>query len=91
MATACHPQKVILRMSDFKTNEYASLIGGRLYELKEENPVIGFCRASQYYEERYKPGFGLECEAILRVRNTMGLDNVKVMIPFCRTLTGMLI
>lgn len=86
VAAAFHPNEVIVRMSDFKTNEYASLIGGRLYEPKEENPMIGFRGASRYYDERYKPGFGLECEAILRVRNTMGLDNVKVMIPFCRTL-----
>ena len=86
VAAAFHPHEVIVRMSDFKTNEYASLIGGRLYEPKEENPMIGFRGASRYYDERYKPGFGLECEAILRVRNTMGFDNVKVMIPFCRTL-----
>jgi len=86
VAAAFHPHEVIVRMSDFKTNEYASLIGGTLYEPKEENPMIGFRGASRYYDDRYKAGFGLECEAILRVRNTMGLDNVKVMIPFCRTL-----
>ncbi len=86
VAAAFHPHEVIVRMSDFKSNEYASLIGGRLYEPKEENPMIGFRGASRYYDERYKPGFGLECEAILRVRNTMGFDNVKVMIPFCRTI-----
>jgi len=86
VAAAFHPHEVIVRMSDFKSNEYASLIGGRMYEPKEENPMIGFRGASRYYDERYKAGFGLECEAILRVRNTMGLDNVKVMIPFCRTL-----
>ncbi|MET3114937.1 pyruvate,water dikinase [Pedobacter sp. CG_S7] len=86
VAAAFHPRDVIVRMSDFKSNEYASLVGGRLYEPKEENPMIGFRGASRYYDERYKAGFGLECEAILRVRNTMGLTNVKVMIPFCRTI-----
>ncbi len=86
VAAAFYPNDVIVRMSDFKTNEYASLIGGRFYEPKEENPMIGFRGASRYYDKRYKPGFGLECEAILRVRNAMGFDNVKVMIPFCRTL-----
>jgi pyruvate, water dikinase len=85
VAAAFHPNQVILRMSDFKTNEYASLIGGQYYEPKEENPMIGFRGASRYYDERYLPGFGLECEAVLRVRNEMGLTNVKVMIPFCRT------
>jgi len=86
VAAAFYPNEVILRMSDFKTNEYASLIGGQYYEPKEENPMIGFRGASRYYDERYMPGFGLECEAVLRVRNEMGLTNVKVMIPFCRTL-----
>ena len=86
VAAAFYPRDVIVRMSDFKSNEYASLVGGRLYEPKEENPMIGFRGASRYYDERYKAGFGLECEAILRVRNTMGLTNVKVMIPFCRTI-----
>jgi pyruvate,water dikinase len=86
VAAAFYPNQVILRMSDFKTNEYASLIGGQFYEPKEENPMIGFRGASRYYDQRYLPGFGLECEAVLRVRNEMGLSNVKVMIPFCRTL-----
>ena len=86
VAAAFYPNEVILRMSDFKTNEYASLIGGQFYEPKEENPMIGFRGASRYYDERYLPGFGLECEAVLRVRNEMGLTNVKVMIPFCRTV-----
>lgn len=72
-------------MSDFKTNEYASLIGGQFFEPKEENPMIGFRGASRYYDQRYLAGFGLECEAVSRVRNDMGLTNVKVMIPFCRT------
>lgn len=87
VAAAFYPKEVIVRMSDFKSNEYASLIAGQLYEPKEENPMIGFRGASRYYDDRYKQGFGLECEAILRVRNEMGLENVKVMIPFCRTLT----
>lgn len=86
VAAAFYPNQVILRMSDFKTNEYASLIGGQFYEPKEENPMIGFRGASRYYDQRYLPGFGLECEAVLRVRNEMGLTNVKVMIPFCRTV-----
>lgn len=86
VAAAFYPNEVILRMSDFKTNEYASLIGGQFYEPKEENPMIGFRGASRYYDQRYMPGFGLECEAVLRVRNEMGLTNVKVMIPFCRTV-----
>lgn len=86
VAAAFYPNEVILRMSDFKTNEYASLIGGQFYEPKEENPMIGFRGASRYYDERYLPGFGLECEAVLRVRNEMGLTNMKIMIPFCRTL-----
>lgn len=86
VAAAFYPKEVILRMSDFKTNEYASLIGGQYYEPKEENPMIGFRGASRYYDPRYMPGFGLECEAALRVRNEMGLTNVKLMIPFCRTI-----
>ncbi|MEJ6980048.1 phosphoenolpyruvate synthase [Pedobacter sp. P351] len=86
VAAAFHPNEVILRMSDFKSNEYASLVGGQYYEPKEENPMIGFRGASRYYDPRYLPGFGLECEAVLKVRNEMGLSNVKVMIPFCRTV-----
>lgn len=86
VAAAFYPNQVILRMSDFKTNEYASLIGGEFYEPEEENPMLGFRGASRYYDPRYLPGFGLECEAVLKVRNEMGLTNVKVMIPFCRTI-----
>jgi pyruvate,water dikinase len=86
VAAAFYPNEVILRMSDFKTNEYASLIGGQYYEPEEENPMIGFRGASRYYDQRYLPGFKLECEAVLKVRNEMGLSNVKVMIPFCRTI-----
>jgi len=77
---------VIVRFSDFKTNEYAGLLGGADFELPESNPMIGFRGASRYYHERYREGFALECAAIRRVREEMGLTNVRVMIPFCRTL-----
>ncbi len=80
-----HPYPVIVRMSDFKTNEYANLIGGKEFEPKEENPMLGFRGASRYYSARYKEGFALECRAIKKVREEMGLTNVVVMIPFCRT------
>ena len=86
VAAAFYPRPVIVRFSDFKTNEYAGLLGGKRFEPPEANPMIGFRGASRYYDERYRAGFGLECRAILCVRETMGLDNVKVMIPFCRTL-----
>ena len=86
IACAFHPKDVIVRMSDFKTNEYANLTGGKQFEPKEENPMIGFRGASRYYDERYKEGFRLECEAMKKVRNEMGLTNVKLMIPFCRTV-----
>lgn len=86
IAAAFYPKDVILRTSDFKTNEYASLIGGKDFEPKEENPMLGFRGASRYYNELYSEGFRLECEAIRRVRDDMGFTNVKVMIPFCRTV-----
>jgi pyruvate,water dikinase len=86
MAAAFYPREVIVRMSDFKTNEYADLLGGKQFEPKEENPMVGFRGASRYYNERYKDGFKLECEAMRIVREDMGLDNVKLMIPFCRTV-----
>ncbi|MEO9005430.1 MAG: phosphoenolpyruvate synthase, partial [Ginsengibacter sp.] len=86
IAAAFYPKDVIVRMSDFKTNEYANLIGGKDFEPQEENPMLGFRGASRYYNDLYKDGFRLECEAILKVRNEMGLTNVKVMIPFCRTI-----
>ncbi|MGV3593387.1 MAG: phosphoenolpyruvate synthase, partial [Gammaproteobacteria bacterium] len=86
VAAAFHPRDVIIRMSDFKTNEYAQLLGGSLFEPQEENPMLGFRGASRYYDERYREGFGLECAAVRRVRDAMGLTNVKVMIPFCRTV-----
>jgi pyruvate,water dikinase len=86
MAAAFYPKDVIVRFSDFKSNEYASLLGGHAFEEHEENPMIGFRGASRYYHERYREGFALECKAIDDVRRKMGLTNVKVMIPFCRTL-----
>jgi len=86
IAASQWPHPVIVRFSDFKSNEYANLIGGRVFEPHEENPMLGFRGASRYYSEQYRDGFGLECRAIRRVRETMGLRNVVVMIPFCRTL-----
>jgi pyruvate,water dikinase len=86
LAAAFYPREVILRLSDFKSNEYASLIGGRAYEPEEENPMIGFRGASRYYHPRYQEGFALECRAVKKVRDEMGLTNLKVMIPFCRTV-----
>jgi pyruvate, water dikinase len=85
IAAAFYPRDVIVRMSDFKTNEYANLIGGYLYEPKEHNPMIGWRGASRYYDKNYKEAYGMECEAIKKVRDEMGLTNVKPMIPFCRT------
>jgi pyruvate,water dikinase len=86
IAASRYPDPVIVRMSDFKTNEYAHLIGGEQFEPVEENPMLGFRGASRYYNERYRDGFALECRAIKRVREQIGLTNVIVMIPFCRTL-----
>jgi pyruvate,water dikinase len=86
IAASQWPHPVIVRFSDFKTNEYAGLLGGKTFEPHEENPMLGFRGASRYYSERYREGFGLECQAIRRVREQMGLTNVVVMIPFCRTL-----
>jgi len=85
IAAGFYPNDVIVRLSDFKTNEYANLIGGKLYEPEESNPMIGWRGASRYYDEEFKPAFGLECIAIKKVREEMGLTNVKVMVPFCRT------
>jgi pyruvate,water dikinase len=85
IAAGFYPNEVIVRFSDFKTNEYANLLGGYCYEPEESNPMIGWRGASRYYDRKFKPAFGLECEAIKKVRNRMGLTNVKVMIPFCRT------
>ncbi len=86
IAAAFAPEPVIVRMSDFKSNEYANLIGGRAYEPDEENPMLGFRGAARYVAESFRPCFDLECEAIKRVRNEMGLTNVQVMIPFVRTV-----
>jgi pyruvate,water dikinase len=86
IAAAFYPKPVIVRMSDFKSNEYARLIGGQEFEPIEENPMLGFRGASRYYDERYQEGFRLECAALARVREEMGLINVKAMIPFCRTV-----
>ena len=86
IAASQYPEPVIVRMSDFKTNEYANLIGGQQFEFQENNPMLGFRGASRYYSDRYREGFALECRAMKRVREEMGLANVIVMIPFCRTL-----
>jgi pyruvate, water dikinase len=86
IAAAHHPNPVIVRMSDFKTNEYARLIGGEAFEPKEENPMLGWRGASRYYSEGYREGFALECRAVRMAREQIGLDNIIVMIPFCRTI-----
>ncbi len=86
IAASRYPDPVIVRMSDFKTNEYAELIGGHHFEPKEENPMLGWRGASRYYSEGYRDGFALECRAIHRVRERVGLENVVMMIPFCRTI-----
>ncbi|HYL20111.1 MAG TPA: putative PEP-binding protein, partial [Burkholderiales bacterium] len=86
IAAAFYPKPVIVRMSDFKSNEYASLIGGRWFEPSEENPMLGFRGASRYAHPAYAEGFALECAAMRRVREVMGLSNVKLMIPFCRRI-----
>ncbi len=80
-----YPKDVIVRLSDFKSNEYANLVGGKLYEPEESNPMIGWRGASRYYDEKYRPAFELECQALLKARNDMGLTNIKLMVPFCRT------
>jgi pyruvate, water dikinase len=85
IAAAFYPKPVIVRMSDFKSNEYANLLGGKPFEPQEENPMIGWRGASRYYSDRYSQGFALECQAMKRVREEMGLTNVILMIPFCRT------
>ena len=86
IACAFYPKPVIVRMSDFKSNEYAMLLGGKEFEPIEENPMIGFRGASRYYDDRYRAGFKLECQALCRARDDMGLTNIKPMIPFCRTV-----
>ena len=86
IAAAFYPKDVIVRLSDFKTNEYADLIGGKQFEPEENNPMLGFRGASRYYDPKYKAAFAMECAAILKVRDEKGLTNVKVMVPFCRTV-----
>lgn len=86
IAAAFYPKDVIVRLSDFKSNEYANLVGGQRYEPTEENPMLGFRGASRYYDPRYRDGFALECQAMRKVRQEMGLHNLKLMIPFCRTV-----
>jgi pyruvate,water dikinase len=86
IAAAFYPKQSVTRMSDFKSNEYANLIGGKYFEPHEENPMIGWRGASRYYDDKYRDGFALECQAIKKVRNEMGLTNVVPMIPFCRTV-----
>ena len=84
IAAAFYPKPVIVRLSDFKTNEYASLIGGAGFEPKEDNPMLGFRGASRYAHPAYAAGFALECAALARVRKEMGLTNLRIMVPFCR-------
>jgi len=86
IAAAFYPKDVIVRLSDFKTNEYSTLIGGKVFEPEEENPMIGWRGASRYYNKEYIDGFALECKAFKKVREQMGLTNVKIMVPFCRTI-----
>jgi pyruvate,water dikinase len=85
IGAAFYPKDVILRLSDFKSNEYENLIGGKFYEPKESNPMIGWRGASRYYDENFKEAFALECKAIKKAREEIGLNNIKVMVPFCRT------
>jgi len=85
LAAPYYPQPAIVRLSDFKTNEYAHLIGGEAFEPSEENPMLGFRGASRYYDERYREGFALECQALRKVREEIGFANIIVMVPFCRT------
>ncbi|MCQ1537304.1 phosphoenolpyruvate synthase [Methanosarcina sp. KYL-1] len=86
IAAAFYPKPVVVRMSDFKTNEYASLVGGSYFEMEESNPMIGFRGASRYFDKRYREGYALECRAMKKVRDEMGLTNLILMIPFCRTV-----
>jgi pyruvate,water dikinase len=86
ITAAFYPKPVVVRMSDFKTNEYANLLGGSYFEPQESNPMLGFRGASRYYDEKYREGFALECRAMKRVREVMGLTNLIIMIPFCRRI-----
>jgi len=85
IAAAFYPKEVIVRFSDFKTNEYRQLIGGELFEPQEENPMLGWRGASRYYDSRYQPAFEMECLAMKRAIEVFGLNNISVMVPFCRT------
>jgi pyruvate,water dikinase len=85
IAAAFYPNEVLLRFSDFKTNEYASLLGGSIFEPKEENPMIGWRGASRYYDQNFEEAFALECKAVKKVREEMGMYNLQILIPFCRT------
>jgi len=85
IAAGFYPRDVIVRLSDFKSNEYANLVGGTFYEPEEENPMIGWRGASRYYDPKYRQAFELECQGLLKARNEMGLNNIKLMVPFCRT------
>jgi len=87
IAAAFYPKDTIIRLSDFKSNEYANMIGGRLFEPEEDNPMIGWRGASRYYSKEYRPAFNLECKALVKARQKLGLTNIKIMIPFCRTIT----
>ena len=87
IAAAFYPKPVIVRLSDFKTNEYANLIGGKEFEPKEDNPMIGWRGAARYYDPKFKPAFDLECKAFVKARNEFGLKNIIIMIPMCRTIT----
>jgi len=87
IAAVAYPHPVIVRMSDFKTNEYANLIGGQAFEPEEDNPMIGWRGSSRYYSNDYRDGFSLECQAIRKAREDIGFDNIIIMIPFCRTLS----
>ncbi len=86
IAAAFYPKEVIIRLSDFKTNEYRNLVGGEFFEPKEENPMLGWRGASRYYDKEFKPAFRMECQALKRVREVFGLKNITVMVPFCRTI-----
>ena len=86
IAASRYPGPVVVRMSDFKSNEYRGLLGGEYFELEEENPMLGLRGASRYYHPLYREAFMLECQAIKRARESMGFDNIVVMIPFCRTV-----
>ena len=87
IASAVYPDNAIIRLSDFKSNEYRNLVGGELYEPTEENPMLGWRGASRYYSDEYSKGFELECRALKYAIENMGMDNIIIMIPFCRTPT----